>query len=94
MTGEIIYNPTDAHISRFVDLFKPEFDVEKVERLKDFIADKFSTVDHVVLEDVAEETKEDRALVKKAFYDLEKEGYRIRYIEDVGLVLNVQGDKA
>ncbi len=93
-TGEIIYNPTDAHISRFVDLFKPEFDVEKIERLKDFIADKFSTVDHVVLEDVAEETKEDRALVKKAFYDLEKEGYRIRYIEDVGLVLNVQGDKA
>lgn len=34
--------------------------------------------------------------MKKAFYDLEKEGYRIRYIEGVGLVLNVQagGDNA
>ncbi|MCL0048440.1 hypothetical protein M1N20_03210 [Dehalococcoidia bacterium] len=95
-TGEIIYNPADINISRFVDLFKPEFDVEKVERLKNFIADKFSTADHVVLEDVAEETKGERALVKKAFYDLEKEGYRIRYIEGVGLVLNVQagGDNA
>lgn len=95
-TGEIVYNPADANISRFVDLFKPEFDAEKVERLKNFIADKFSTADHVVLEDVAEETKGDRALVKKAFYDLEKEGYCIRYIEGVGLVLDVQagGDKA
>jgi predicted transcriptional regulator len=89
-TGEIIYNPADPNISRFVDLFKPEFDLEKVERLKNFIADKLSVADHIVLEDVAEETGDDRALVKKAFYDLEKEGYRLRYIDDVGFVLEAK----
>jgi hypothetical protein len=89
-TGEVIYNPTDPNISRFVDLFKPEFDLEKVERLKNFIADKLSIADHMVLEDIAEETGDDKALVKKAFYDLEKEGYRLRHIADIGFVLEAK----
>jgi hypothetical protein len=89
-TGEIIYHPAEPNISRFVDLFKPEFDLEKVERLKNFIADKLPLADHIVLEDIAEETGDDRALVKKAFYDLEKEGYRLRYIDGVGFVLEAK----
>ncbi|MBU4492229.1 MAG: hypothetical protein KKD69_07190 [Euryarchaeota archaeon] len=54
--------------------------------------EKFELKDYAVFSDVLEESKEDRAIVNKAFYDLEKEGRgRTRYIKEVGLVLEVGG---
>lgn len=92
VTGEVYYNPTDDRIANFIDFFKPEFDREKVERVKKHVLEKFRLKDYAVFSDVLEETGEERAIVNKAFYDLEKEGKgRTRYIKEVGLVLEVGG---
>ncbi|MFC1926708.1 hypothetical protein ACFLWV_03030 [Chloroflexota bacterium] len=88
VTGEVVYNPTDERITKFVDFFRPQFDIERVERIMDIIMRKLSEVSYVVFEDIVEELREDRTLVNKAFHDLDsrKKG-RLRYIQDVGLVL-------
>ena len=92
VTGDVVHNPADERIARFVDFFRPEFDREKLERIKGIIMKGLSEKDYVVFEDVAEETMEERLLLNKAFHDLDadKKG-RLRYIKDVGLVLEVVG---
>jgi len=91
VTGEVYFNPADERIAKFVDFFKPEFDSERVAKVKGFILEKFSIKDYVVFDDVVEGTKEGRRIVNKAFYDLEAEGRgRVRYIKDVGLVLEAK----
>ncbi|MBU4373626.1 MAG: hypothetical protein KJ714_04135 [Euryarchaeota archaeon] len=56
--------------------------------------EKFELKDYAVFSDVLEESKEDRAIVNKAFYDLEKEGRgRTRYIKEVGLVLELEDER-
>ena len=73
-----------------MDFFKPHFEAERVEKVKKFILEKFTIKDYVVFEDMVEETKEERAIVKKAFYELESEDKgNMRYIKDIGLVLEV-----
>ena len=90
VTGEVVYNPTDDRISKFVEFFQPQFDREKVAKVKEFIRDRLSLKDYVVFNDILEEANEARTLVNKAFYDMEAEGkYRMRLIKDVGVVLEV-----
>ncbi len=92
VTGDVYYNPADDRIPGFIEFFKPEFDSEKVERVKKHVLEKFRLKDYVVFSDTLEETEENRAIVNKAFYDLENEGRgRTRSIKDVGLVLEVSG---
>ena len=87
-TGELVYNPADERITKFVDFFRPQFDRERVERIKNNILRKLSEIDYVVFGEILKETKEERLLVLKAFHDLETDKiYRLRYIKDVGLVL-------
>jgi hypothetical protein len=89
-TGEVAFNSTDERISKFVEFFQPQFDREKVAKVKEFIRDRLSLKDYVIYKDILEETNEARALVNKAFYDLTDEGkYRMRPIKDVGMVLEV-----
>jgi hypothetical protein len=88
-TGEMIYNRNDSNIKQFIPLYEQMFDNEKVEKCKTLLRDKLRLQSYVVLEDVVKEIKEDVSIVKKAFYDLEREGTgRVRYIGDVGLVLD------
>lgn len=90
VTGDVFYNPTDNGIVGLIDLFRQEFDREKVERVKKHVLEKLKLKDYVVFSDVVEETKVGREIVNKAFYDLEREGNgRARYIEEVGLVLGI-----
>lgn len=91
VTGAVSYNLGDDRIAKFIELFRPQFDRERVEKVKGIIVRKLSERDHVVFEDVLEETKEERAFVNKALHDLarEKKG-RLRYVKEVGLVLEVE----
>ncbi len=89
-TGEVVHNPADDRISKFVHFFQPQFDNERVARIKDRIRKELSLKDHVLFDDVQKETGEKRELVNKAFYDLLAEGkYRIRPIKGVGLVFEL-----
>ncbi|MBU4374445.1 MAG: hypothetical protein KJ714_08440, partial [Euryarchaeota archaeon] len=56
VTGDVYYNPTDDRIAGFIDFFKPEFDREKVERVKKHVLEKFKLKDYAVFSDVLEET--------------------------------------
>lgn len=86
-TGELLYNPVDEMAKHYKNFFEIEFNEEKVEKCKLFIKNKLSVEEYVVLEDVVKEGNFARDVAKKAFYEVEKEGFRIRYIKDVGLVL-------
>jgi len=87
-TGDVVFNPADNRISKFVEFFRPQFDREKVEKIKGMIKARLFEKDYVVFDDIFKESKEEAALVYKAFHDIENEkGGRLRYIKDVGLVL-------
>ena len=91
VTGEVVHNPTDNRISNFVEFFQPHFDQEKVVKVKKAIRNKLNLKDHASFEEIMEETNETRTILNKAFYDLETEGMgRLRYIDQVGLVLEVK----
>ena len=88
VTGEVFYNPADERIAAFVEFFKPEFDRERVERVRHLVMDGFKVKDYVWLEDVVSESGEARDIVHRAFTGLvDAGGYRMRWIEDVGAVV-------
>ena len=87
-TGEVVYNPTDDRISKLVEFFQPQFDSEKLAKVKKLIREGLSLKDYVVFNDIVEESNEERQMVNKAFCDFIDEGkHRIRHIKDVGAVL-------
>ena len=88
VTGEVFYNPSDERIAAFVEFFKPEFDRERVERVRQLVMDGFKVKDYVWLEDVVSESGEARDIVHRAFTGLvDGGGYRMRWIEDEGAVV-------
>ena len=88
VTGEVFYNPADERIAAFVEFFKPEFDRERVERVRQFVLDAFVLKDYVWLEDVVSESGEARDIVHRAFTGLvDAGGYQVRWIADVGVVV-------
>lgn len=90
-SGETIYNEADKRITDFVHLFEPIFDQEKVQKCIEFIKTKTEYADHVVLYTIMEETGFNMNIVKKAFYDLEKEGYgKVTGVDKVGMVLIIE----
>jgi len=90
-SGETIYNEADKRIKDFVHLFEPIFDQEKVQKCIEFIKTKTEYADHVVLYTIMEETGLNMNIVKKAFYDLEKEGYgKVTGVDKVGMVLIIE----
>lgn len=87
-TGELLYNKSDVRIQDYIHLFEPETDLEKVIKCKKHIKTKYEYDDHVVLDKIVEEAELDTRIVRKAFHDLEAEGYgNILYIDGVGIVL-------
>ena len=88
VTGEVFYNPADDRIASFVEFFKPEFDRERVERVRQVVLDAFLVKDYVLFEDAVSESGEARDIVHRAFCELvDAGGYRMRWIEDVGVVV-------
>ncbi|ADI31621.1 hypothetical protein [Staphylothermus hellenicus] len=91
ITGDIYYNPADERITKFIEFFKPQFKRERVESVKKTILNKLSTKGYVVLDDVVNETREERRIVLKAFYDLEKEGKgKVKNVKDIGTVFDAE----
>ena len=88
VAGEVFYNPADERIAEFAEFFKPEFDRERVEKVRQFVLDAFKVKDYVLLEDAVSESGEARDIVHRAFAGLvDAGGYRMRWIEDVGAVV-------
>ncbi|CAD6493171.1 MAG: hypothetical protein DIAAKJNI_00446 [Candidatus Argoarchaeum ethanivorans] len=91
ITGEVFYNPADERIASFAEFFKPEFDQERVEKVERFVLDRFEMEDYVWLGDVVSKSGEARDIVHRAFCELvDAGGYRMRWIEDVGLVVEIR----
>jgi hypothetical protein len=92
VTGDVYYNEADERIAGYIEFFKPIFDSEKVERVKNHIREIFKMKDYAVFTDVIDETGEERSIVNKAFYDLAGAGEgKTRHIKDVGMVIEVGG---
>ena len=88
VTGEVIYNQADERIKGFVEFFEPQFDGERIEKVKNLIINGLTKKDYVVYEDIAEETHEERKFLNKAFHDIDKEKKgKLRHIKNVGLVI-------
>lgn len=88
ITGEVFHNPQDKRIAGFIDHFQPEFNREKLQRNKDSIWRELEANGVVGYRDFVKETGEDRRILLKAFYELEKEDIgKTRYIKGMGLVL-------
>jgi hypothetical protein len=91
-TGEVFYNESDARIKAYIDLFKPVFDEEKVKAIKEYVVGRLELKEFAVLDGVVKEAtdggEDGRRLVKKVFYDLEREGMgEVRYDKEFGLVI-------
>lgn len=92
VTGDVFFNPADERIAAFVEFFKPEFDRERVERVRRFVLDAFSVKDYVLFEDAVEGSGEARDIVHRAFTGLvDAGGYRMRWIKGAGMVVEVRG---
>ena len=88
VTGEVIFNSADERISKFIEYFTPEFDREKVEKIRQYIIGRLAVKEYVVLDEAVAEIKEPKNIVNKVFYDLQHEGKgKIKYIKEVGLVI-------
>ena len=86
-SGETYYNQNDIRIISYVDYFRTEFDKERVEKQKGIIRAEFDSVEYLEFEKIFEKTKEDRFIILKSFYELEREkAGKIKFIEGVGMV--------
>jgi len=86
-SGEVYYNPNDLRLISYIDYFRPEFDLERVERMKKILRDEFANAEYLEFEKIYEKTKEDRFVIERAFYALERENVgRVKFAEGVGLV--------
>ena len=86
-SGEVYYNPNDLRILSYIDYFRPEFDLERVEKMKKILRDEFANAEYLEFEKIYEKTKEDRFIIERAFYALEREKVgRVKFAEGVGLV--------
>jgi hypothetical protein len=86
-SGETYYNQNDLRIISYVDYFRSEFDKERVEKQKRIILSEFDSVEYLEFEKIFEKTKEDRFIIQKAFFELEREKVgKIKFVEGVGMV--------
>jgi hypothetical protein len=87
VNGEIYYNQNDLRILSYIDYFRHEFDKERVEKQKKIIRAEFENVEYLEFEKIFEKTREDRFIIRLAFYELEREKVgRIKFVEGVGMV--------
>ena len=71
-----------------MEFFKPQFDSEKLEKIREYTDNKLAAKGYAVFEDTVAELDLPRILVYKVFRDLQNEDVaKIRYIKEVGLAL-------
>jgi hypothetical protein len=88
VTGEMIFNPLDDRITKYIEYFTPEFNSEKTATVRKHIMGRLAVKEYIVLDEAVNETREPKAIVNKVFYDLQHEGKgKIKYIKGVGLVI-------
>ena len=85
-TGNLIYNPHDTVAKEFAKICEIEIDREKKERVRKCVEKMIDGHEWITLKDVL--SCGDEAIVRAVFYEIaEEEGWKVRYIEGVGLVL-------
>ena len=85
-TGELIYNPYDEVAKEFAKIYEIEMDKEKIAKIERCICNMMEGNDWVTFEDAL--SCGERSLVKTAFYNIaERKGWKVKFIEGVGLVL-------
>lgn len=85
-TGKLIYNPHDNTAKEFAKICEMETDEEKRHETKNCIMNMMKGKDYVLFKDALACGEED--IVKAVFYEVaEEKGWKVRYVEDVGLVL-------
>jgi hypothetical protein len=88
VTGEVFFNPADDRISKFIEYFTPEFNREKIEKVRQYILQKLAVKNYVVFDDAFTELGESRGIINKVFYDLQREDKgKVKYMKEVGLVI-------
>ncbi len=74
LTGEVFYNRNDDRVKSYVDLFKPELERERIEKVKDAVRREVMLSGGVAMERVME--MDSPLVVKRALKELEREGYK------------------
>jgi len=86
-TGELVYNQADEVIKELIPIFRLERDEELIAKMKKCVEEMMKN-GYVVFEKALSFCNGEESVLKAAFYELEREkGFRVRYIEGVGLVL-------
>ena len=95
MVAQIPRFRTEQGMGGFYDrgsapFFKPEFDRERDERVRQFVLDAFLLKDYVLFEDAVSESGEARDIVHRAFTGLvDAGGCRMRWIGGAGIVVEI-----
>jgi len=85
-TGKLIYNPHDEVAKEFAKICEIEIDKEKIARVEKCICNMMEGKEWITLEDVL--NCGEGSIVKTAFYNVaEKNGWKVKFVEGVGLVL-------
>ena len=87
LSGELICNKLDNRINSYIDIFEPELETEKIFEAKDIIKRELMKSGYVTLSSVVQNYKNynlTELIVKKAFYELQK--------ENIGKIYNVKGE--
>ncbi|AMQ19596.1 hypothetical protein [Thermococcus peptonophilus] len=84
-TGEIIHNPNDAYARALAPLVSLELDEEVYAKVRDCVRRKLEGRDYLPLSECLECGDEEH--VRRAFYEIGREGHVVKYIDGFGLVL-------
>ncbi|ARM76974.1 hypothetical protein [Acidianus manzaensis] len=90
LTGEIIYNKMDEKIKDYIDLFEPQLENEKIQKLKEEVKHYLLLDGYITLSKAIEKTNSSQILMKRVFYEIQKEGTAKIYEEKQDIILKVQ----
>ncbi|EZQ07117.1 hypothetical protein CM19_06815 [Candidatus Acidianus copahuensis] len=82
-SGEVYYNKGDKLVDQYLELFEPDIESEKIEKIINYLKEKIALEKALSLERVIEETGYSKLVVKRAFLEAEKEGIgKVKRIKD------------
>ncbi|NJE04692.1 hypothetical protein E3E36_00705 [Thermococcus sp. M36] len=84
-SGEIIHNPNDRYAKALVPLVRLELDEEMYAKVRECVRKKLEGRDYLPLSECLECGEEE--YVRRAFYEIGRDGHVVKYIDGFGLVL-------
>ncbi|ADT84371.1 hypothetical protein [Thermococcus barophilus] len=84
-SGEVIHNPNDRYAKALVPLVRLELDEEIYARVRECVRKKLEGRDYLPLSECLD--CGDEEYVRRAFYEIAREGNLVKYIDGFGLVL-------